>query len=42
MPRNASPPPNLLIVAQSGRLAFEALLFAASLRHSAPEETHCS
>lgn len=28
--------PNLLIVAQNGRLAFEALLFAASLRHSAP------
>lgn len=30
------PAPNLLIVAQAGRLAFEALLFAASLRHAAP------
>ena len=28
--------PNLLIVAQSGRLAYEALLFTASLRHAAP------
>jgi hypothetical protein len=27
---------NLVIVAQRGRLAFEALLFAASLRHAAP------
>lgn len=28
--------PNLLIVAQSGRLEFQAILFAASLRHSSP------
>lgn len=30
------PAPTLLIVAQSGRLTYEAVLFAASLRHSAP------
>ncbi|MFC3168097.1 hypothetical protein [Paracoccus fontiphilus] len=29
--------PNLLIVAQAGRLEFEAIIFAASLRHSAPD-----
>lgn len=28
--------PNLLIVAQAGRLEFQAIIFAASLRHSAP------
>ncbi|MCZ0960310.1 hypothetical protein [Paracoccus benzoatiresistens] len=28
--------PNLLILAQGGRLEFEAIIFAASLRHSAP------
>lgn len=28
--------PNLLIVAQSGRLEFQAIIFAASLRHAAP------
>ena len=28
--------PNLLVVAQAGRLEFEAIIFAASLRHSAP------
>jgi len=30
-------PPTVLIVAQSGRLTYEAVLFAASLRHSAPD-----
>ncbi|MGI9391155.1 MAG: hypothetical protein ACR2O1_13950 [Boseongicola sp.] len=30
-------PPTVLIVAQSGRLTYEAVLLAASLRHSAPE-----
>ena len=29
-------PPNVLIVAQAGRLEFEAIIFAASLRHAAP------
>ena len=29
--------PNLLIVAQGGRLEFQAIIFAASLRHSAPD-----
>ena len=29
-------PPNILAVAQAGRLEFEALILAASLRHSAP------
>ena len=28
---------NIVLVAQSGRLAYEALLFAASLRHSDPD-----
>jgi hypothetical protein len=44
MPRNATPskprkpPPfNILIVGQAGRLAYEAVLFAASLRRSDPE-----
>ncbi|AVO36411.1 hypothetical protein [Pukyongiella litopenaei] len=38
MASNQAPRPsfNILIVAQPGRLQFEALLFAASLRHSAP------
>ena len=31
--------PNLLILAQSGRLEFEAVIFAASLRHAAPDFT---
>lgn len=31
--------PDIVIVAQAGRLQFEALLFAASLRHSDPEFT---
>ena len=34
-PNNTSP--TLLIVAQSGRLTYEAVLFAASLKHSAPD-----
>ncbi len=29
--------PNILIVAQAGRLEFEAIIFAASLRHAAPD-----
>lgn len=29
--------PNLLIVAQAGRLEFEALIFAATLRHASPD-----
>ncbi|MDB6182019.1 hypothetical protein [Paracoccus fistulariae] len=29
-------PPNLVIVAQAGRLEYEAIIFAASLRHAAP------
>ncbi|SNR55368.1 hypothetical protein EYF88_12505 [Paracoccus sediminis] len=29
-------PPNMLIVAQAGRLEFEAIILAASLRHAAP------
>ncbi|MGV6849487.1 MAG: hypothetical protein ACWA5A_14030 [Marinibacterium sp.] len=34
----AAPPPfNIVIVGQSGRLGYEAVLFAASLRHSAPD-----
>ncbi|MEP2030238.1 MAG: hypothetical protein ABJI96_16185 [Paracoccaceae bacterium] len=32
-----SGPFNIMIIGQSGRLQYEALLFAASLRHSAPE-----
>ncbi|WP_347138022.1 hypothetical protein [Paracoccus sp. SSK6] len=32
-------PPNLLIVAQAGRLEFQAIIFAASLRHAAPDFT---
>lgn len=31
--------PNLLIVAQAGRLEFQAIIFAASLRHAAPAFT---
>jgi hypothetical protein len=31
--------PNLLIVAQAGRLEFQAIIFAASLRHAAPDFT---
>ncbi|MTD99946.1 hypothetical protein GIY56_06590 [Paracoccus sp. YIM 132242] len=31
--------PNLLILAQKGRLEFEAIIFAASLRHAAPDFT---
>jgi len=39
MTRNSRIPQifNVVIVAQHGRLAYEALLFAASLRHSCPE-----
>lgn len=41
MPKKSAPPPsvspfNIMIVGQSGRLQYEALLFAASLRHSDP------
>lgn len=31
--------PNLLIVALAGRLEFQAIIFAASLRHAAPDVT---
>lgn len=40
MPKKATPKDhsfNIVIVGQSGRLAYEALLFAASLRHSSPD-----
>lgn len=33
---SAAPQPNLLIVAQAGRLEYEALILAASLRHASP------
>lgn len=36
MAPNSARPFNVVIVAQAGRLAYEALLFAASLRHSCP------
>lgn len=35
-PGDSQGPLNLLIVAQAGRLEFEALIFAASLRHASP------
>ncbi|MGR3504067.1 hypothetical protein [Pseudaestuariivita sp.] len=37
MPEAQTPPFNIVIVAQGGRLQYEAVLFAASLRHSAPD-----
>lgn len=36
-PKAESPAPNILIVAQSGRLEYEAIVFAASLRHASPD-----
>lgn len=35
--KNAPPLFNVVVVAQSGRLGYEALLFAASLRHTTPD-----
>ncbi|MFC0201439.1 hypothetical protein [Paracoccus rhizosphaerae] len=39
MSQRSNPQPNLLIVAQAGRLQFEAVIFLASLRAAAPDWT---